>query len=261
MSIIARATPTTASRTPDSGMVRVAAEGRASRAVAQALGLLVERLSSLGPDYAQSLEPVAASVNAIATSDSNDPALAPAREAVRHLVARSREGVMLCRVVNGTLVLEGVPVDRGANADAVLAMLLRRLIDLDIGSLTIREGAAPGELLTLARLLSEPARASREPVVEDESRAIGGQTPASTQAGTPASAAFADGPMELLRTWSVLVTTHTRERPNESSIAPPGSAFARFSSARNDDTMVAAVEALAEMLDDAERRGDASTIE
>lgn len=261
MSIIARATPTTTSRTPDSGMVRVAAEGRASRAVAQALGVLVERLMSLGPARAQPMESAGTTGASAASPEPSDTEFSPAREALRHLVARSREGVMLCRVVNGTLILEGVPVDRGPNADAVLAMLLRRLIELDIGSLTIREGAAPGELLTLAGLLAQPAGHTHAPTVADESRAIGGQTPASAQAAELTSVPVADGPAELLRTWSVLVTANARERPKESPPAPPGSAFARFSAARSDDAIVAAVEALAEVLDDAQRRGDASAIE
>ena len=110
MSIIARATPTTSSRTPDSGVVRVASEGRASRAVAQALGVLVERMMALGPDRSRTMEaPAAPMTGAQAGVDQPDGELAPAREALRQLVARSRDGAMLCRVVGGTLVPKGYP--------------------------------------------------------------------------------------------------------------------------------------------------------
>lgn len=253
MSLIARATPAASARTPDSGVVRVAAEGRASRAVARALGALVDRLMALGPDRADVLE-------APPAVDKPDAALAQAREALRHLAARSRDGVMLCRLVNDTLVLEGVPIDRQATlTDPMLAVLLRRLVALQVGSVTIREGAAPAELLQLARLLAQPPGTPLAPAAADGSRStpIGGSTPGAVR---PVASPH-EAPVELLRTWSVLVTPVAPERVAEAAASAPGSALARLSAARTDDAATGAVAALSELLDEAQRRGDAAAVE
>jgi hypothetical protein len=253
----ARRTPS--ARTPDSGVVRVGVEGRASRSVAKALGVLVDRLLALGVDRDGVM-------GGAVGSDPANPALAGVREALRQLSARSRDGAMLCRVVDGKLVLEGVVIDRQATTDdPALAGLMRALLALEVGSLTIREGAAPGELLTLARLLAQgtlgrhtPAAGSGDPA---RTPIAGGDTPTTVHA-----VVFADEtPRELLRTWSVLVTPAVLLRaPQGGGLASggtAGAALARLASARTDDAATSAVNAIREALDDAQRRGDASAVE
>lgn len=261
-SLISRLTPTT--RTPDSGIVRIASEGRASRAVARALGQLVERLIAIGPDR----QGVVGGLDGI---DPNSPELVGIRDALRLLAARSRDGAMLCRVIENTLVLEGVPVDRRTESeDPFLGSLLRRLIALEVGSLTVREGAASGELLTLARLLAQPRVPDRVRTMGTPSRGVpvaGGDTPTTVHA-----VAFADEtPRELLRTWSVLVTPATMEP----AAGAAGSGYdaegqghtavaamlSRLASARTDDAATGAVRAMREVLDEAQRRGDARAVE
>lgn len=245
----ARGTPT--ARTPESGVARVASEGRASRAVARALGQLVERILALGV-VDRGL------VSALDGTESIDAL----RDSLRQLAARSRDGALLCRVVSGALVLEGVVVDRQAETDDPwLQLLLARLNALHIGALTVREGAAPGELLTLGRLLAQshetistrtPARGVAVTDVE---------TPTTVQAVDYPD----DSPRELLRTWSVLVTTASNARaPREDfgvASTAAGSALARLASARTDDAATTAVNALREVISEAQRRGDRLTIE
>jgi len=260
-SLISRLTPTT--RTPDSGVVRIASEGRASRAVARALGQLVERLIAIGPDR----QGVVGGLDGV---DPNSPELVGIRDALRLLAARSRDGAMLCRMIENTLVLEGVPVDRRTEAeDPLLGSLLRRLVALEVGSLTVREGAASGELLTLARLLAQPRVPDRVRTMGTPSRGVpvtGGDTPTTVHA-----VAFADEtPRELLRTWSVLVTPAVVDPGAGSSAAPDADAqghtaiaamLSRLASARTDDAASGAVRAMREVLDDAQRRGDARAVE
>ncbi len=258
--------PTPISRTPDSGVVRIASEGRASRAVARALGLLVDRLIALGADRH----------GVVGGLDGVDPEsleLVGVRDALRQVAARSREGALLCRVIDGTLILEGVPIDRGAvSGDRQLDGLLGRLIALEVGSLTIREGAAPGELLTLARLLAQPRVPPSVRTMGTPARGtpLGfGDTRGDTPTAVHAFALAGENPRELLRTWSVLATPATRER--EAS-APAGSwapgagpavssVLSRLASVRTDDAATSAVSAVHEVLDEAQRRGDASAVE
>jgi HEAT repeat protein len=259
-SLYSRLTPTT--RTPDSGVVRIASEGRASRAVARALGQLIERLVAIGPDGN-------GVVGGLEGVDAANPLLTSVRDALRQLAARSREGALLCRVVERTLILEGVPIDRRTEAeDPLLGRLLQRLIALEVGSLTVREGAASGELLTLARLLAQPRVPDSVRTMGTPSRGIpiaGGDTPA-----TVSAVAFTDEtPRELLRTWSVLVTpimkarsgAQTAEEADLGAGVAVGGVLSRLAAARTDDAATTAVSALRELLDVAQRRGDAVAIE
>jgi HEAT repeat protein len=259
-SLYSRLTPTT--RTPDSGVVRIASEGRASRAVARALGQLIERLVAIGPD-------VHGVVGGLEGVDAANPLLTGVKESLRQLAARSREGALLCRVVERTLILEGVPIDRRTEAeDPLLGSLLQRLIALEVGSLTVREGAASGELLTLARLLAQPRVPDSVRTMGTPSRGMPvarGDTPA-----TVSAVAYADEtPRELLRTWSVLVTpiAPARTSTQGSDDSEPGAGVAvggvlsRLAAARTDEAATAAVSALRELLEVAQRRGDAVAVE
>ena len=257
----ARGTPTTA-RTPDSGVVRIASEGRASRAVARALGQLVDRLMALGPD-------TNGVVGGLAGADATDPRVVAVRDALRQLAARSRDGALLCRVVDDVLVLEGVPIDRlSAADDPFLRLLLTRCIVLNIGAMTVREGAAPGELLTLGRLLAQP-RAPIDPrrTPSTPMRGIGSVGAREDFAGssTPSTVdavQFADETTpELLRTWSVLVSPVLPPRIGDETAGAPAGVLARLASARTDDAAVQAVHAVRELLDDMQRRGDSIAIE
>lgn len=250
--------------------MRIASEGRASRAVARALGALVERLVASGPD-------MRGVVGGLEGIDPASPTLVDVRDGLRQLAARSRDGALLCRVVDGTLVLEGVPIDRHADRDdAALWSLFSRLEALDVGSLTIREGAAPGELLTLARLLAQPRVPEGVRPSETSMHGVpltGGDTPTTVHAVD-----FADEtPRELLRTWSVLLTPRAPVRGHAQSGATEdpdalsrdanspgqsvGAALTRLAAARTDDAAVAAVRLVREVLDDAQRRGDGGTVE
>lgn len=250
-------------------MVRVASEGRASRAVARALGQLVERILALGPDRL-------GVVGGLDGVDAGNPQLSGLRDALRQTAARSRDGALLCRVIDETLVLEGVPIDRQATInDPHLGLLLDRLLRLRVSSLTVREGAAPGELLTLGRLLAQSS-VPRDPRTPARGNAlISGETPTTVHA-----VSFADEtPRELLRTWSVLVTPLVEERaaparhadgtadyarPERSGVGAGSNTaniLSRLSAARSDDAASGAVEALRELLDDCQRRGDAVTVE
>ncbi len=256
-----RSTPSAS--TTDSGMQRVVSDGRSSRAVLRALGLLIDRVVTV-----QALRPPerAGEIDA-------ELVIQPlVRDALRQLTARSRDGALLCRVIDGQLVLEGVPIDRRLAADdPLLGGLLRRALTLGIGSITVRQGAAPGELLTLASLLAQPFRAG------EDARALSGDTPT-----TITRAVLSDEPpRELLRSWSVLVTPLQRDTdpmprftPSSSALIDAngigtstagGSAVAnaltRLAAARTDDAALAAGDLLIELIDGAEFRGDALTIE
>ena len=256
-----RSTPSAS--TTDSGMQRAVPDGRSSRAVLRALALLIDRVVTV-----QALRPpeTAGEIDA-------ELVMQPlVRDALRQLTARSRDGALLCRIVDGQLVLEGVPIDRRVAADdPLLGGMLRRALSLNIGSITVRQGAAPGELLTLASLFAQPVRAG------DGARALSGDTPTTINRAVMSD----EPPRELLRSWSVLVTpTDTsgdrllRASPSGSAVidesvtgnsTASGSAVAnaltRLASARTDDVALAAGDLLIELIDNAEFRGDALTIE
>lgn len=242
--------------------MRIASEGRASRAVARALGQLVDRLMSLGPD-ANGI------IGGLAGAVPTDPKVINVRDALRQLAARSREGALLCRVINDVLVLEGVPIDRLSSADdAFLRLLLQRLIVLNVGSMTVREGAAPGELLTLGRLLAQPSvpiDPRRTPATPMQGIGSVGSRDDFTGNSTPSTVdalRFADdAPRELLRTWSVLVSPVTSDGRTEGAATVSVGVLSRLASARTDEAAVAAVAAVRELLDEVQRRGDAVALE
>ncbi len=229
-----RGTPT--SRTPDTEALRVASDARASHAVARALVQLVLRLDAL----------------AKASTITEPRARVAVRDALRQLTARSRDGALLCRVVDGELLLEGVPVGTGQDADDLpLSVLLERLLAIGAGALTVREGASPGELLTLGRLLS-PQPSSGAAVSSPFS-----DTPTTVRVFGLAD----DAPLELLRSWSVLVSPAATVRPDAVSTTTAGVALARLAAARTDDAASSAVSTLVALLDEAQRRGDALAVE
>ena len=131
-----RSTPN--ARATDSGMHGVpygaVPDGRSSRAVLRALALLIDRVVTV-----QALRPPE-------TAGEIDAALVTqplVRDALRQLTARSRDGALLCRIIDGQLVLEGVPIDRRLAADdPLLGGMLRRALTLGIGSITVRQGPA-----------------------------------------------------------------------------------------------------------------------
>ncbi len=237
--MFARGTPSVG--TPDATALRGASDGRSSRAVVRALALLVDRLTNL-----------AAMASTAGAPD--DTAVMAVRDALRQLAARSREGPMLCRVRNNTLDIDGTALTvssaRATSNDAAITRLTHRVNVLGIGSITVREGAAPGELLTLARLLAQQS-------VSDAPRS-------SSESETPTMvAAFGGDPLanEMLRTWSVLVTRAALVRDDETMISTPGSALAKLAAARTDDATIGAVRMLTDVVNEAQLRGDAVVIE
>ena len=256
-------------------MHRAVPDGRAARGTLRALALLVDRMATLG--LGQGREP--------------DPErMASVRDALRQLTARIREGAMLCRVMEGQFVLAGDPVDRGLTRDdPLLGTLLQRCLTLGVGSITVRQGAAPSELLTLAQLLTQSlatsGAASANAASGDSARGDSFSPPPSrSDTPTTLSSISADpAPRELLRSWSVLVTpadtSHgsTTERSAmaaeavasptasgeaaEHGTSPTAIALSRLAGAHADDTAMRAADAIVALLDDLEFRGDAQGIE
>ncbi len=203
LGVFARGTP--GQRTPDSRIMRVADDGRGSLVLLRALALLVSRVG-----------------------DTDDVV----RDALRQVTARSRNGALLLRVEQGDLLLGGTPVAPDTMAgDPALTGLLGRLQAHHVGTLTVREGAAPGELLTLARFIADA-----RPLADPEQR-------------------------ELLRTWSTLVTSAASRVSDEGTSSASVNALARFAAARSDSAATAAVSTLMDLLEDAEVRGDAAAVE
>jgi len=271
----------------DSGMHRAVPDGRAARGTLRALALLVDRMATLG--LGQGREP--------------DPErMASVRDALRQLTARIREAAMLCRVMEGQFVLAGDPVDRGLTRDdPLLGTLLQRCLTLGVGAITVRQGAAPSELLTLAQLLTQSLATSTSTAVSaartDAARidaapsdAARGEAfappPSRSDTPTTLSSVSADAsPRELLRSWSVLVTRAESTRDGEmateramsvadalasSSVSadaddhgtsPTAIALSRLAGAHADDTAMRAADAIVALLDDLEFRGDALGIE
>ena len=244
-------------------MQRAVPDGRSSRAVLRALALLIDRVVTV-----QALRPPE-KTREIDAELVMQPLV---RDALRQLTARSRDGALLCRIIDGQLVLEGVPIERRLAADdPLLGGLLRRSLTLGIGSITVRQGAAPGELLTLASLLAQPFRTG------EDARPLSGDTPTTITRAVTSD----EQPRELLRSWSVLVTPLQPGADPMPRITPssPGviddsgigtstvggsavaNALSRLAAARTDDAALAASDLLVELIDGAEFRGDALTIE
>ena len=103
-----RSTPNASST--DGGMKRAAPDGRSSRAVLRALALLIDRVVTVqtlrGPGKADEIDA--------------ELVMQPlVRDALRQLTARSRDGALLCRIIDGQLVLEGVRQIRGTSVNQV----------------------------------------------------------------------------------------------------------------------------------------------
>lgn len=187
------------------------------------------------------------------------------RDAVRLLAGRIREGSLLCRMIDGDLVFEGELTDRARGRDdAVLTTFVQRCRSLGVGSIAVRQGASPGELLTLAAMLARTPRSTAH----------------MTDTPTTMSSVAPEGlPRELLRSWSVLVLPTDVARPRARGtpadgialIAAPGedgtsgspvaSALARLASSADDAAAMRAVDQLMPLLADAELRGDALILE
>lgn len=205
-----------------------------SLAMLRALARLVERLSAEG---APAQGPPGTSLG-----ERRDAV----REALRGLTGAARAGALHCFVdeqglhVNDVLIL---PAE--LRAEPPLYGLARRIVGHAVGTLSIRQGAAPGELLTLGRLLSEaPAKRTASKDVASEP-------------GTPRQT-----PTEVLRSWSVLVTPASTPLFAPSAVSPTvGGAIARLRAARTDHAARQAVSELLELVGDAELRNDASAIE
>ena len=236
-------------------------DGRAARGTLRSLALLVDRLATLGssPDGAQ-----------------GGSAATAVRDAMRQLTARVREAPVQCRIQEQQFVLHGEPVDRGLTRDdPLLSTLLVRCLSLGVGGITVRQGAAPAELLTLATLLARRRAADDTPVTND--------TP------TSMSAVAEQQPRELLRSWSVLVTP--ADQPGGHRLATPldgagglaaetssmpsgtdpgisaaaqrgaGPTLVRLAAATDDTAGSRVVYALVPLIDQAEFRGDARLLE
>jgi HEAT repeat protein len=161
-------------------------------------------------------------------------------------------------VLDEVLVLEGVPISyRGLSEEPFLDVLRNRLVAIGAGSLTVREGAAPGELLTLGRLLAPTRDASTSSVTPLVAASASNDTPTAVRVFGTSD----DAPRELLRTWSVLVMPVIGHEAESAATQDAGSALARLAAARTDAAMTAAVGSLIELLDDAQRRGDGAVVE
>lgn len=255
-----RLTPLSSSAV-ESGTHRVVRDGRYQRGTLRALALLVDRIATIGMINMGRQEAPAALLGR--------PAV---RDALRALIARCREDSIQCYIVDGQYILGGEAVDRGLTRDdPLLEDFLERCQVLSVGSILVRQGASPGELFTLASVLSSRDAESVQTNRSDTPTTIGSISEDSTP------------PVELLRSWSVLVTradpslkTPPEFRtltPEEGMIAiaaqlPEGTissaaavALERLSAATSDDAASAAVGQLVGMLDDADIRGDASVVE
>ena len=249
---------TTPSAAGESDAPQVVQDGRAARGTLRSLALLVDRLATRADGQDSARDPAAASV---------------VRDALRQYTGRIRESSMQCRIVDGQFVLAGDAVDRGLTRDdPLLGTLLFRCVALGIGSITVRQGAAPAELLTLATFLA---------------RSRSGE-PTTTVSNTPTSMSTVAEPQprELLRSWSVLVTPEHAPgghlRPTSVGAEPvvprgttagagdtsleddaraPMPAIARLAAAHDDAMATRAVDILVEMIDQAEFRGHARTLE
>lgn len=238
--------------------MRAVLDGRAARGSLRSLALLVDRMATLG---------------AVGDGAMDASAAAAVRDALRQLNARVREASMICRVLDGQFILGDEPVDRGLTRDdPLLGTMLFRCATLGVGGITVRQGAAPAELLSLANFLARPRGA--------DAVTLTNETP------TSMSAVAEQQPRELLRSWSVLVTPV--EPPGGSRLPTPATGVAafvpmpevaaatdatppsaqdtallvaRFASAHDDATSMRVVDTLISLVDQAEFRGEARVLE
>ncbi|MGV3708909.1 MAG: hypothetical protein ACO1Q7_08705, partial [Gemmatimonas sp.] len=192
--------------------------GATSLSMVRALATLVDRLSNLG------------------TPAQGAPAVTPVerrdavREALRALAGAARTHPLQCRVDEAGLhVNDQIVLPAELRAQPSMYGLARRMVLHQVGSLSIRQGAAPGELLTLAKLLAEAPQKVRA---------------AASDAGDgPRRAAAQD----VLRSWSVLVTPASTPVVEEPPVpAPVSTALTRLRGARSDD---ATRQAVSDLLD------------
>lgn len=241
----------------ESGTFRVIRDGRYQRGTLRSLALLVDRIATVSGD---------GSLGAAALLQRS-----AVRDALRAFIARIREDAIQCHIIDGQFVLSGEPVDRGLTRDdPLLDGFLQHCVSLGVGGIVVRQSAAPGELLTLATVLASP---STNPAAQNHSH----DTPT-----TVGSIGSDKGPTrELLRSWSVVVTLADKEPPpnfrstsHEDGLAaisealPEGvlssavnDALELLANSRTDDTATLAVTQLISILDDADVRGDAATVE
>jgi HEAT repeat protein len=248
-----RLTPLSTPVAGDPSATSAVPDGWAARGRLRALAALVDKLAQVGGG------------RAIMEADPEQQAAV--REAVRVLTSRIREDALQCRLVHGQLILAGAPISAtAAQDDPLLASLLQRCIALGIGGISVRQGAAPGELLMLATLLV------RSPDASD-------RVPVSTDTPTSMISISADAPREIMRTWSVLVTPQespattrvpsvqdgisalaaTGSTPGDATMA--ASALARLATARTDTAMSQAAALLLDQIADAEFRHDGRVLE
>jgi HEAT repeat protein len=277
---IRRNTPSVAT----SGMHRAIADGRAARGTLRALALLVDRLVTLGVGRPG------------VTLDSS--AQSALRDALRQFTARIRDGALNCRVINGQFVLAGEAVDRGLTSDdPLLGTFLTRCQLLGVGSITVRQGAAPAELFTLGQLFTRSREAEAAERAGDSAAVNGTNRSAGDMAPRPADGAPAPGgdtptsmravddftrqgaeSRELLRSWSVLVMpVRSAQEPQaaaEAGVAvlaqpdadgtsgsPVATALSRLLGAYDDAGATRAADSLLPLIDEAESRGDAVVLD
>ncbi len=252
-------------------MQRAVADGRAARGTLRSLALLVDRMATLGVDGAGAL--------------TNPDAAVAVREALRQFTGRIREAPMECRVVEVQFILAGEPVDRALTRDdPLIGTLLFRCVSLGIGAITVRQGAAPGELLTLASLLAQPRsggsaatndtptslsvineqQASRELLRSWSVQVLPAQPPAGGRSVTPLSVPavapreaddrFADSAFS-----DDVVFGATDDRETVASSA--AQAFGKLAAAHDDLAATKAADTLIAVLDTAEFRGEARVLE
>ncbi|MCZ8204058.1 HEAT repeat domain-containing protein [Gemmatimonas sp.] len=245
----------------ESSAPHVVPGGRAARGTLRSLALLVDRMATLGTSRDGAQGPDAATA---------------VRDALRQFTARVREAPLLCRIHEQRFVLDWEPVDRGLTRDdPLLGTLLFRCLSLGVGGITVRQGAAPAELLTLATLLAR-RRTEEDTLVMND-------TP------TSMSAVAEQQPRELLRSWSVLVTpadhpgghrlatppdgargvsagassmpTEVKAGVSTEALQGAGPTLVRLAAATDDMACSRVVDALVPIIDQAEYRGDARLLE
>ena len=87
--------------------------------------------------------------------------VAAQKAALRSCLTASRNGRVVLGVRGDALVADGVPVRRDDETD----LLVARIVAREIATIVIEGGAAPGDMLTAARWLAEPANAETGPML------------------------------------------------------------------------------------------------
>ena len=202
-----------------------------SRTLVRALVALVDQVALLG----------AAAGNPAAGRAPAPPAELAAREeatkvALRRCTARLRDGTLHCQVQGDRMLLDGVPVDANQLVnDAVLRRLLKRMQQLEIGTIVIRQWTTAGEVLAVARLLATGRRPD------------------------PA----APRPALLLHSWSSKVTSVAGDAPPPPLRVSPDAerALAALAAARTTAEAVQAAPPVVAALQAAAQQGDAEGVE